>query len=179
MKKENEVNIINDDFDIDELIDKYTPYIKTIIYNMVGENLSYEDKEEILSDTFFILWKNRNNKILSLDSYISGITKNLVKEKLKKRKITYDISDYENVIEYSQLQKMFPAEREEISKVESILENFKEIDLKIFKLFYYQDMSIKDIAKEERTSEFNVKTRLYRIRKKIKKELNDGGYYGK
>ena len=120
-----------------------------------------------------------NNKILSLDSYISGITKNLVKEKLKKRKITYDISDYENVIEYSQLQKMFPAEREEISKVESILENFKEIDLKIFKLFYYQDMSIKDIAKEERTSEFNVKTRLYRIRKKIKKELNDGGYYGK
>ena len=179
MKKENEVNIINDDFDIDELIDKYTPYIKTIIYNMVGENLSYEDKEEILSDTFFILWKNRNNKILSLDSYISGITKNLVKEKLKKRKITYDISDYENVIEYYQLQKMFPAEREEISKVESILENFKEIDLKIFKLFYYQDMSIKDIAKEERISEFNVKTRLYRIRNKIKKELNDGGYYGK
>ena len=74
---------------------------------------------------------------------------------------------------------MFPAEREEISKVESILENLKEIDLEIFKLFYYQDMSIKDIAKKEKISEFNVKTRLYRIRKKIKKELNDGGYYGK
>ena len=174
-----EENIVKDDFNLDELIDKYTPYIKTIIYNMVGDNLNYEDKEEILSDTFFILWKNRNNEILSLDSYISGITKNLVKEKLKKRKITYDISDYENVIEYSQLQKMFPAEREEISKVESILENFKEIDLKIFKLFYYQDMSLKDIAKIEGISEFNVKTRLYRIRKKIKKELNDGGYYGK
>lgn len=168
-----------DDFDIDELIDKYNPYIKRIIYNMVGDNLSYEDKEEILADTFFVLWKNRNNKILSLDSYIAGIAKNLVKEKLKKRKITYDISDYENVIEYSELQKMFPAEREEISKVESILENLKEIDLEIFKLFYYQDMSIKDIAKKEKISEFNVKTRLYRIRKKIKKELNDGGYYGK
>ena len=168
-----------DDFDIDELIDKYNPYIKRIIYNMVGDNLSYEDKEEILADTFFVLWKNRNNKILSLDSYIAGIAKNLVKEKLKKRKITYDISDYENVTEYSELQKMFPAEREEISKVESILENLKEIDLEIFKLFYYQDMSIKDIAKKEKISEFNVKTRLYRIRKKIKKELNDGGYYGK
>ena len=146
---------------------------------MVGDNLSYEDKEEILADTFFVLWKNRNNKILSLDSYIAGIAKNLVKKKLKKRKITYDISDYENVIEYSELQKMFPAEREEISKVESILENLKQIDLEIFKLFYYQDMSIKDIAKKEKISEFNVKTRLYRIRKKIKKELNDGGYYGK
>lgn len=174
-----EENVIKDDFDIDELIDKYSPYIKTIIYNMVGDNLSYEDKEEILSDTFFILWKNRENKILSLDSYISGITKNLVKEKLKKRKITYDISDYEKVIEYSEFQKMFPAEREEISKVENILESLKEIDLEIFKLFYYQDMSIKDIAKKEKISEFNVKTRLYRIRKKIKKELNAGGYYGK
>ena len=68
-----------DDFDIDELIDKYNPYIKRIIYNMVGDNLSYEDKEEILADTFFVLWKNRNNKILSLDSYIAGIAKNLVK----------------------------------------------------------------------------------------------------
>ena len=146
-----------DDFDIDELIDKYNPYIKRIIYNMVGDNLSYEDKEEILADTFFVLWKNRNNKILSLDSYIAGIAKNLVKEKLKKRKITYDISDYENVIEYSELQKMFPAEREEISKVESILENLKEIDLEIFKLFYYQDMSIKDIAKIKGISEFNAR----------------------
>ena len=168
-----------DDFDIDELIDKYSSYIKTIIYNMVGDNLSYEDKEEILADTFFILWKNRNNKILSLDSYIAGIAKNLVKEKFKKRKITYNISDYENVIEYSELQKMFPAEREEISKIERILENLKEIDLEIFKLFYYQDMSIKDIAKIKGISEFNAKTRLYRIRKKIKKELNDGGYYEK
>lgn len=179
MKKEDESNIKNNDFDVDSLIDKFTPYIKTIIYNMVGDNLSYEDKEEILADTFFILWKNRNNEILSIDSYISGITKNLVKEKLKKRKITYDISDYENVIENSELQKMFPAEREEISRIEMIIQNFKKIDLEIFKLFYYQDMSIKDIAKKEKISEFNVKTRLYRIRMKIKKELNDGGYYGK
>ena len=179
MKKEIRKRVIKDEFDIDELIDKYSQYIKTIVYNMVGDNISYEDKEEILADTFFILWKNRNNEILSLDSYISGITKNLVKEKLKKRKITYDISDYENVIEYSELQKMYSAEREEISKIESILENFKKIDLDIFESFYYQDMSIKDIAKSKQLSEFNVKTRLYRIRKKIRKEFNDGGYYGK
>lgn len=179
MKKENEINNIKNKFDINELIDQYSPYIKTIIYNMVGESLTYEDKEEILADTFFILWKNRNSEILSLDSYLSGITKNLVKEKIKKKKITYDISDYENVIEYSELQKMFPTEREEISRIECILENFKEIDLEIFKLFYYEDISIKDIAKIKKISEFNVKTRLYRIRKKIKKELNDGGYYGK
>ena len=34
---------------------------------------------------------------------------------------------------------------------------------------------VKDIAKKLNISELNVKTRLHRIRKKIKKELNNGG----
>ena len=51
----------------------------------------------------------------------------------------------------------------------------KDIDIKIMNLFYYSSMSIKDIAKKLNISELNVKTRLHRIRKKIKKELNNGG----
>ena len=77
--------IQNNELDLDRIVDNFSPYVRTIINNMVSDNLSYEDKEEILSDTFFILWKNRNNNILSLNSYIAGITKNLVKEKLKKK----------------------------------------------------------------------------------------------
>lgn len=78
--------IQNNELNLDRIVDDFSAYVRTIINNMVGNNLSYEDKEEILSDTFFVLWKNRNNNILSLDSYIAGIAKNLVKEKLKKRK---------------------------------------------------------------------------------------------
>ena len=87
------MNIKNrrNNIDLDEIVDEFTPYVKKVIDNMVGNNLSYEDKEEILTDTFFVLWKNRNNKINYLDSYIAGIAKNLVKEKFKKFNITYNI----------------------------------------------------------------------------------------
>lgn len=67
--------IQNNELDLDRIVDDFSAYVKTVINNMVSNNLSYEDKEEILSDTFFILWKNRNNNILSLNSYIAGIAK--------------------------------------------------------------------------------------------------------
>ena len=43
--------------DLDKIVDDYTPYIQKIINNMVHNNLNLEDKEEILLDTFFVLWK--------------------------------------------------------------------------------------------------------------------------
>ena len=43
-------------------------------------------------------------------------------------------------------------------------------------MFYYSNKSIKDIAKELKISEVNVKTKLHRIRKKIRQELRKGGF---
>ena len=155
----------NNEIDIDQIIEDFTPYITTIINNGTDNSISFEDKEEIYSDTFFILWKNRNrlNINVSLNSYLAGITRNLIKEKYRKLKLTYDISDlYEN-------------DRELIYDVEQKIKGLKDIDIEIVNLFYYSSMSVKDIAKKLNISEFNVKTRLHRIRKKIKKELNNGG----
>ena len=92
-KKELENYIINGNIDLDRIVDDYTPYLRKIIQNMVNNNLSEEDKEEIILDTFFILWKkyNENYYIKSLSSYIAGITRNLIKEKLKSFKYTIDI----------------------------------------------------------------------------------------
>ena len=166
--------IHNRELDLDKIVDDFSPYIKTIINNMVKNNLSYEDKEEILSDVFFVLWKNREKEIISLDSYLAGITRNLVKEKLKKIKITYDISEYENVIEDLNID-VFSDEREDIN---NCIKNLKNIEQKIFNMFYYGSNSIKEIANELKISEFNVNTRLYRIRKKIKKQLKKEDNHG-
>ena len=42
---------------IDEAIEVYTPYLSTVLYNMLGNRLPKEDIEEILSDVFVTLWK--------------------------------------------------------------------------------------------------------------------------
>lgn len=161
---------LNGELNIDKIIDDYTPYIKTIINNMAN-SLSSEDKEEILSDTFFILWKNENEEIIFLDSYIAGIARNLIREKLRKRKIFYNISDYEDVIGCYDIDLHYN-EREEIEKMKNTFSLLKSIDLEILNMFYFYSMSIKEIAKKLNLSEINVKSKLHRIRKKIRKFLS-------
>lgn len=44
--------------DMTRVVNKYYNYVSTIIRN--SAILSIEDEEEIISDVFFIIWKNRN-----------------------------------------------------------------------------------------------------------------------
>lgn len=175
MEKNKEIKhyIKNNELDLEKIINKYSSYTATIINNMAKENLNNEDKEEIISEVFFILWKNKEkldiNKYLS--PYIAGITKNVVKKYLRKIKINFDISDYENSLYCYDKINIFDNNIEKISKIENRLKEMKEIDKKVFLDFYYSSKSIKDIAKEQNISEFSVKQRLYRIRNKIRKEV--------
>ena len=60
----------NNELDLEKIIDEYSRYVYKIIKNMAI--LSDEDTEEIISDTFFILWKNKEklNEEKLLSSYI-------------------------------------------------------------------------------------------------------------
>ena len=169
--------IINKNLNLDKIVDDYTPYVRTIVQNMVSNNLSEEDKEEIIIDTFFVLWKRyeENYTIKSLSSYMAGITRNLIKEKLKSLKYTIDIEQCKNLVEYSYVD-IYTQEREEVNQLYKKIKDLKEDDIKIVTMFYYSNKSIKDIAKELNISEVNAKTRLHRIRKKIKQELKRGGF---
>ena len=164
--------IKNNELDLEIIINEYSAYIGTIIDNMTKLILPNEDKEEICSDIIFILWKNTKKLDINkkLSSYIAGVTRNVVKDYLKKKKNIYDISDYENVLYSENKIELLDENIEEINKIENKLNSMKEIDKKVFVDFYYASKSIKDIAKENKITEFSVKQRLYRIRKKIKKE---------
>lgn len=179
MKKNEELQnyIIDNNLELERIVDDYTPYIRTVIENMVGNNLEIEDKEEILLDTFFILWKKYkdNYDIESLKLYMAGITRNLIKEKLKALHTTIDLKQCENLIEYSSLDN-FSQEREEISELYKRIKNLKKEDFNIIIMFYYENKSIKDIAKKLKISQVNVKTKLHRIRKRIRQELKQGGF---
>ena len=180
MKKRNEIkNYKNQNqLDLEKIIDEYSGYVYTIIQNMNLALLLQEDIEEIVSDTFFILWKNTdkldNEKILS--SYIAGIVRNLVREKIRKLQYPVDISDYENEISEDFSIDMIYEERETMQKIEKSLKQMKNEDFMIFKLYYYSGRKIREIAKIMNISEFSVKSKLHRMRKKLKKDLEKGGY---
>lgn len=176
MKKQIKKYKNDNELDLEKIIDEYSGYVYKIIKNMA--NLSDEDIEEIVSDTFFILWKNKEKldeeKLLS--SYIAGVARNLVREKRRVIHINADISGYENIIQDCAKIDMICEQREKISIIEKTVKNMKNDDIFIFNLYYYSAMKISEIANILNVSEFNVKSRLYRIRKKIKKELSKGGY---
>ena len=178
MKNKNEIKryIKNDELDLEKIIDEFSGYVYKIIKNMAI--LSDEDIEEIISDTFFILWRNKEklDKEKLLGSYIAGIARNLVKEKARVININVDISNYENVLQDCEMIDMICEQREKISIIEKTVKTMKEDDIFIFNCYYYSSMKISEIANILNLSEFNVKSRLYRIRKKVKKELTKGGY---
>ena len=169
---------INKELNIERLVKEYSEYVYTIIQNISKENLKKEDIEEIISDTFYILWKNSNklDNNTKIGTYLAGIVKNLLKEKVKKMKNTLNIEDYENTLAYKNDIYETYENRNKIKLIEKSLENMKEEEKQIFKLYYYYGKKIKQIAKKLNITEFNVKTKLFRIRKKIKKDLMKGGY---
>lgn len=152
----------NIQFNIELIIDEYSNYIFKIVDNVVGTSLPYQDKEEIVADVFYLLWKNQNNIQSNLKSYIGTIARNCSYEKLRKNKITFEyteVQDISNVVEYDNVLII----KEKLNKLTSEEKN-------IFYLYYVDGLKIKDISKKLNKNISAIKIKLFRIRKKLKED---------
>ncbi len=179
MKESNLIkNYIQDNkLNIEEVMINYTPYIYTIIKNK-NPSLPNEDIEEIVSDVFLATWKNQSklDRDKELSAYLVGITKNLYNKKIRNQKNTIDIESLNNnLFEIESVEyKIENTEKENL--IIMLLNNMKQEDKDIFMLYYYNSRTIKEIANMLNITENKVKSRLFRIRKKIKKGLEKRGY---
>lgn len=170
--------IEKNELNIEQIINDYSGYVYTIIKNISNQKFKQEDIEEMISDTFFVLWKNaykmsENDKI---SSYLSGVANNIIKNRKRKIKVNFNIEDYENILQEQNKVDEICENENKLEIMEKTLESMSKEDNDIFELFYYASKKIKEIAKELNITEFKVKTRLYRIRKKIKQSLEKEGY---
>lgn len=167
--------ICDNQLQIEKLVNDYTNYIHTIITKS-NNNLLLEDIEEIISDVFYVVWKNQNKLDINKDmsSYIAGITRNLIRKKYREIRINDSIENCEeqlidNNLNFGILEDM---------RLENILDElgkFKEKDRKIFIKYYYEERTIKEISIIFDMSESKVKSKLFRIRKRIKKLIQERG----
>ncbi len=151
---------------IDLIIEEYSNYLWKVINNLNSTHLSIEDKEEILSDTFYLFWKNSDKVETNIKSYLSKIAKNLCYRKLKQKEIELEYSDDKLVITDNDYLKTIIL-NDSISKL-------SEEEKLILNMHYTYGYKVKEIAKILKITSTNVKVRLYRIRKTLK-----GGLYGK
>ena len=100
MKKEILKDYLTDNLDIEKIFDDFYGYVYTIVKNDVNKYITNEDIEEIISDVFIALWKNKENlpDTTNLKAYLAKTAKNIIKNTYRKTKLHYSLSDFENKI---------------------------------------------------------------------------------
>ena len=168
----------NGELKIKEIVNEYSKYIFTIIQNISKNVLKNDDIEELISDVFVAIWKNQNKLEYKspIKPYLAGIARNIAKNKLRSLNIYIFDSIEENEDFYDEEIEEVLEAKEKFEIIENALKEFEE-DGKIFVMFYYQGKKSKEIAQILNKTEFNINTKLHRMRKKIKLKLEERGYY--
>ena len=157
---------------LEKVIDLYTPYVGTIIYNVIGSAMTKEDMEEVVLDTFVSLWRNADkfdSQKGCLRTYLGTMARNLAKNRLAYQNTNTELT--ENIIEvqsepYNKMEQ--DEERETMIKA---INELGEPDSEIFMRYYYYDEKIYHIAKMMSMPDNTVKTKLARGRRKLKEIL--------
>lgn len=152
----------NVEFNLEFLIDEYSSYVFKIVNNLIGTSLSYQDKEEIVSDTFYLLWKNQAKIDTNLKSYLSAIARNCAYAKLRANKVELPLIE-NNIASYN-------TDFDSLIDIKDKLKKLSKEELNLFISFYLQGLKIKEISKINHKSISDIKIKLYRLRKKLKEE---------
>ncbi len=170
--------LIKGKLDIDKLLNDFYGYVYIIVKNGVSIYITDEDIEEIISDVFIAIWKNSNNLSNTTDikAYLAGISKNVIKNKYRKNELNVSISEYEEkILDISNFEKQVEEDEQHII-IKNTLKALKKEEYETFIMFYYEAKTTKQIAEELNCTVGKVKVILHRVRKKIKRNLEDGGY---
>ena len=140
-----------------------------------------DDVNDIIQDTYLellkLLKKKKMLEVENIESYVLGIANNILKRyyhKKKKDNIVYCYQDDSNLIE--DIEDSFDLEANIITKnnVAKVWKYLKQKDLitaKIFYLYFAVDLKITEISKDLELNESNIKNRIYRTLKELKRYL--------
>jgi RNA polymerase sigma-70 factor (ECF subfamily) len=159
---------------IRECMNRYSGPVNTICRNFLTE-MSVEDVEEAVADTFFKLWKNIKQFDIergsSLKSYLFEIARNTAIDKRRKAKLPdmFPIDEVTLEADYSVEAEMEKREKERI--LHEALKEYKEPDRTVFILRYFYGEKIKEIAALLSLDAKNVENILFRGKERLKEML--------
>lgn len=159
------------------VIDKYTAYVGTIVWNIVSGCMSEADAKEIVSDIFYVLWKNRASiRSGKMKAYLSTIARNRALDALRRRK-------KEIALEDDFVGVNLPNPEDDVVKAEvylalrNTLDALPEPERTIFIRHYYYYQPTKVIAHQLGMNVKTVQTKLCRGRETLRRTLTEGGYF--
>lgn len=161
---------------------KYGSYCRSIAWNILHNRA---DTDECLNDTWLHTWNAlppQRPQVFPI--YLGTITRNLSLNRLRKAAAQKRGSNRLELA-YEELQESVPAKnaveeqiaaRELGRELDRFLRSLPEKDCSMFLRRYWYMDSLSQIANRYHMTEGCVKTRLHRIRKKLKAYLEQEGY---
>lgn len=132
---------------------------------------SHCDAEDILQNVFLKLWKY--NSDFESDEHIDKwLTKVCVNESKNYLKLSFRKNTF-----LDEAKDIYTFDMPKNYDVFNAVMSLSKKDRALVHLFYYEDMSVKDIANLLKIKESTVKTRLHRARLKLKNILGDEWIY--
>lgn len=129
---------------------------------------SRSDAEDVLQNVFLKLWKYSEDfeSEVHIDKWLTTVcvneSKNYIKSPFRKKTSSYFEEETQSEFESMQNLDLFNAVMSLPKKERTVIH-----------LFYYEDMTVKEIAEMLKIKESAVKTRLHRARKSLKLILGD------
>lgn len=161
---------------LEVMIQRYTPFVSTIVYNIIGEKMTMMDVEEVTADVFLSVWEHADVIVPEkLKAYLAAVARNKAKSKLRECRMSVSLD--EDCIEIPDDSFALG-----ILKAEDAAEISKAIDKlgmphrEIFLRYYYYYQTTGQIAEDMNLNKSTVQTYLCRGREKLKQILLEGGF---
>ena len=156
-------------------IQRYTPYVSTIVYNIIGEYMTSQDVEEVVSDVFCALWWNRKKAHPGkVRGYLACMARGHAINRLRGqgRMPMLDFDEIELSVEGPELFVIDEEKRRTIQEtIDEMPATFKEI----FVRYYYYRQSTPSIAKDMGLRAETVRQRLKRGRIYLQNQFLERG----
>lgn len=158
------------------LVDRYKDLVFTLAIRMLKHR---EEAEEVSQDTFIKVFRslNRFKGDSKFSTWIYKIAYHTCLDKLKKNKReqhVFAINEYTDIQVETVDNALDMMEKEERKRaIQECLQLLPSKDIAILTLFYFEGLSLNEIAKIIDITANNVKVKLFRSRKKLTGILRD------
>lgn len=161
---------------LEALMDRYLPYVSTIVWNILGDSMGIQDAEEVASDVFLAAWSQAETiRGDTLKGWLGAVARNQAKSKL--RSAQKDLPLEEDVLEFP--DERTPAAQTEQAEqrrlIQKAIDQMGEPEREIFLRHYYYAQKVTQIALDLNLNESTVKSKLRRGRMRLKTILQRWG----
>ena len=156
---------------LQEAMERYGSYVKTVIYNVLRSQGTREDLEELSSDVFYSLWEQAGTISRGkIKAWLGAVARNRAKSFLRSNHQTLPMD--EDVLELPDASPENQAlEKDLRRRLLAAVQSMSPVDKEIFLRYYYEYQTMEQISASMDIPVGTIKSRLSRGRRRLKQVI--------